>query len=187
MEKQQFVSDEDLALRFKETGDQESFSLIVTRHRDPILKKCLGYVKDKDAAQDLCQEVLIKLFLKLKSYQNQAKFSTWLFSVIHNTSIDYLRKNKRNVENVLVDKLKNKLADIVEDDEDIPDELSIQILDELLQQLPTEDRLLLVMKYREGHQIKDIQKVMNLSESAVKMRLKRARTRIEKLHQKYKR
>ena len=187
MGKQQFVSDENLAHQFKTNGDQQAFSSLVARHKDSIFTKCKGYVKDEEAAQDLCQEVLIKLFLKMKSYQNQAKFSTWLFAIIHNTSIDYLRKNKRNVENVLIEKLKDKLVDLVEDEDEIPADLSIQILEDLLDQLTPEDRMLLIMKYREQHQIKDIQRTLGLSESAIKMRLKRARERINKLFHKHKR
>ncbi len=181
-----FVSDESLAHQFQTTGDKQAFSILVSRHKDSILRKCKGYVKNEAAAQDLRQEVLIKLFLKMNSYQNQAKFSTWLFSIIHNTSIDYLRKNKRSVENVLIEKLKDKLVDLVEDEDEIPDVLSIQILEDLLEQLSPQDRTLLVMKYREEHQIKDIQQSLGLSESAIKMRLKRARERINKLHKKYK-
>jgi len=185
MVKSQFVSDENLAFQFKSTGDSQAFSKLVDRHKDYILKQCKGYVKNEEAAQDLCQEVLIKLYLKMTSFQHQAKFSTWLFSIIHNTSIDYLRKSKRNVENVLIEKLKDKLVDMVEDEDEIPADLSIQILEDLLQQLTPEDRMLLVMKYREEHQIKDIQHTLGLSESAIKMRLKRARERINKLHRKY--
>ena len=186
LEKPGFISDETLVHQFKTTGDQKAFSLLVGRHKDAIFRKCKGYVKDEDAAKDLCQEILIKLYLKIQSYQNQARFSTWLFSIIHNTSIDYLRKNKRSPEKVLVEKLKNSLVDLVENEDDVPVTLTIPILEELLGLLSEEDRMLLVMKYREEHQIKDIQQIMGLSESAIKMRLKRARERINQLYQKHK-
>ena len=182
MENLRTQTDEQLACYFKATNSQEAISILLDRHKDAILKKCKGYVKQQDIAQDLCQEVMIKLFLKMKSYQNQSKFSTWLFAVIHNTAIDYLRKSKRSVENILVDKLKDKLPDLMEHELEISQEMSIQILEELLLQLTPEDRMLLIMKYREGHQIKDIQQTLGISESAIKMRLKRARSRIHKLH-----
>ncbi|GJM29747.1 MAG: RNA polymerase sigma factor [Cyclobacteriaceae bacterium] len=178
-------SDEHLINQFKQTGDSKAISTLIDRYQELIYQKCLGYVKDKDAAADLSQEVLIKLFLKLKSYQSQAKFSTWLFSVIHNTSIDFLRKHKKSVRNILIEKLLDQLEDLVEDENDIPEKISIQILDELLEQLTPEDKMLLLMKYKERHPIKEIQKILNLSESAIKMRLKRARDRVNKLHKKY--
>jgi RNA polymerase sigma-70 factor (ECF subfamily) len=178
-------SDQSLIKRFRKTGDPDAFSTLVGRYQEVIYQKCFGYVKDKDAAEDLTQEVLIKLFLKMKSYQSQAKFSTWLFAVIHNTSVDFLRKNKRNVRKVLIEKLLDQLADLVEDEKEIPEEISVQILDDLLEQLTPEDKMLLLMKYKERHPIKEIQKTLGLSESAIKMRLKRARERVNKLHQKY--
>lgn len=186
LEKPENVSDETLAYQFKTTGDNKAFSLLVGRHKDAIFRKCKGYVKDEDAAKDICQEILIKLYLKIQSYQSQSKFSTWLFSIIHNTSIDYLRKNKRSAEKVLIEKLKDSLADLVENEDEIPAQLSIQILEDLLSQLSPQDRMLLVMKYREEHPIKDIQQATGLSESAIKMRLKRARERINQLYNKHK-
>lgn len=185
MENQNRQSDESLAYRFKATGDKQAFSELINRYRESIYQKCNGYVKDEDAAKDLCQEVMIKLFLKMESYQSQAKFSTWLFSIVHNTSIDFLRKNKRNVQHVLVDKLKDKLVDLMEVEEEIPKALSIQILEDLMEQLTPQDRMLMIMRYKERHQIKDIQQALGISESAIKMRLKRARERINKLYLKY--
>lgn len=179
-------SDEHLINRFQETNDNRVFSTLIERHEKTIYRKCYGYVKDKTAAEDLCQEVLIKLFLKLKSYQNNARFSTWLFSIIHNTSIDYLRKNKKNVRSVLIEKLSGEVAELVEDKDELSEEVTLKILDNLLDQLTPEDRMLLLMKYKEKHQIKDMQQALGVSESAIKMRLKRARERITKLHQKYK-
>lgn len=179
------VSDEHLVIKFKTTGDNQAFSTLIARHKKAIYKKCFGYVQDEDIAEDLCQEVLIRLYLQIKNFKNQAKFSTWLFSIIHNICIDHLRKDKKNLRNVLSEKLMNEIADLVEEEEEIPRELSIKIFDDLLEQLTPEDKMLLLMKYKEKHHIKDIQQTLGISESAIKMRLKRAREKINKLYQKH--
>lgn len=179
------VSDEHLVIRFKNNGDNQAFSTLIARHKKTIYKKCFGYVQDEATAEDLCQEVLIRLYLQIKNFKNQAKFSTWLFSIIHNICIDHLRKDKKNLRNVLSEKLMNGIADMVEEEDEIPQELSIKILDDLLEQLTPQDKMLLLMKYKEKHHIKDIQQTLGISESAIKMRLKRAREKINKLYQKH--
>jgi len=176
-------SDDQLVSLYQENSDARVFSILVKRHEAGILRRCYSYVHDEDTAEDLCQEVLIKLFLRIKSFRNQAKFSTWLFSIVHNTCIDYLRKNKKNVKRVITKNLVNELPDLVEDEEDISRELSVKILDELLEQLSPDNKMILLMKYKEKHHIKDIQLTLGISESAIKMRLKRAKEKINKIYQ----
>lgn len=139
-------------------------------------------MKNGDTAEDLCQEILIKIFLKVNDFQKKANFSTWLYSIIHNTCIDYLRKNKKNTQQVLTEKMVDEVADLIEDVDEIPQEMSLQILDQLLDTISPEEKLLLLLKYKEKHSIKDIQVSLNLSESAVKMRLKRAKEKINALY-----
>lgn len=177
------LSDEQLVSLYQENTDARVFSILVKRHEKGVLSKCFSYVLDQDTAEDLCQEVWIKLFLKIKGFRSQAKFSTWLFSIVHNTCIDHLRKNKKNVKGIITKKLVDELPDLVEDEEDISQELSVKILNELLEQLSPDDKMLLLMKYKEKHHIKDIQLTLGISESAIKMRLKRAKEKINKIYQ----
>lgn len=179
------LSDEGLAIQLKETGDQRFFAELAKRHEKKILKKCKSYVKQEEASEDLMQEILIKVFLRIKDFRNEAKFSTWLFTIIHSTCIDYLRKHKKNVHSVITEKLSEEVGDIIESEEEISEALSEKVLLELLEQMTPEEKMLLLLKYKEKHQIRDIQKTLNLSESAVKMRLKRAKEKINKLYYKH--
>ncbi|MEQ8925793.1 MAG: RNA polymerase sigma factor [Fulvivirga sp.] len=176
------LSDEQIIYVLQKEGNNRYFTILSERYENSIIKKCKSYVKDEDTAEDLCQEILLKVFLKLNSFQGNAKFSTWLFSIIHNTCIDYLRKHKKNVSKIITDKMVDEVADLIEGVDELPDELSEQILFELMDNISAEDRLLLLLKYKEKHSIKDIQLSLQLSESAIKMRLKRAKDRINKLY-----
>lgn len=180
------LSDEKIAIQLKESGDQRCFAELAKRHEKKILKKCKSYVKQEEASEDLMQEILIKVFLRIKDFRNEAKFSTWLFTIIHSTCIDYLRKHKKNVHSVITEKLSEEVADMIESEEEISEALSEKVLLELLEQMTPEEKMLLLLKYKEKHQIKDIQKTLNLSESAVKMRLKRAKEKINRLYHKHK-
>ncbi|WKN30796.1 sigma-70 family RNA polymerase sigma factor [Porifericola rhodea] len=187
MRKEELVklSDEELALGLKNVGEQFYFAELARRHEKYILKKCRSYVKKDDASEDLMQEVLIKVFMRISSFRNEAKFSTWLFTIIHSTCIDYIRKNKRNTHDILTEKLSEEVGEMVDTEEDITEELSEKILEELLNQMTPEEKLILMLKYKEKHSIKDIELSMHLSESAVKMRLKRAKEKINLLYLKH--
>ena len=175
------LSDEELILLLKE-GSSRYFSLFTNRYEKYILSRCKSYVKDMDTAEDLCQEVLIKVFLQIQSFREEAKLTTWLFSITHNICIDYLRKNKKNVHSVLSEKLADKVIDIVDFEEELPEEKTIEILESLLEELTPEGKLILLLKYKEKQHIKDIQTTLGLSESAVKMRLKRAKEILNRLY-----
>jgi RNA polymerase sigma factor (sigma-70 family) len=180
------LTDEEIVLLLKTDGNSRYFTILAERHESKILKKCKSYVETDAAAEDLCQEILIKLFLKVNDFKGDSKFSTWLFSIIHNTCIDYLRKHKKSIHKVITEKMSDEVADMIEGDDEISEELSEKILTKLLEEMTPDEKLLLLLKYKEKHHIKDIQNTLNLSESAVKMRLKRAREKINKLYATYK-
>lgn len=174
-------TDEELAELVK-AGDHKYFTELVRRYEQYILTKCKGYLKDTDEAEEMTQEILIKLFMQLPMFRQEAKFKTWLYAIIYHANVDYLRKSKRKLHEVITEKLADEVPDIVDYDEVLPVEKNMDILEELLEELTPEDKLILMLKYKEKHQIKDIQFAMGLSESAIKMRLSRARERLNKLY-----
>lgn len=181
------ISDEQLVLLLQESSNHRYFSILVQRHEHNILRKCKTYVKDDAQAEDLCQEILIKIFLNIKSFKGEARFSTWLFSIIHNTCIDHLRKHKKNLRQVLTEKMTEEIAEMIDGVDEISEELSSKIMEDLLDAISPEEKMILLLKYKEKHPIKDIQLTLGLSESAVKMRIKRAREKVNKLYLMHKR
>jgi RNA polymerase sigma-70 factor (ECF subfamily) len=180
------LTDEEIVELFL-LGNERYFKFLTIRYEKYIFQKCMGYVKDTDVASDLLQEILIKVFLNLGQFHKKAKFSTWLFSIIHHTCIDYLRKNKKNVHGVITEKLADEIGEILDGNESPEEEKTIEMLNELLETMTPEEKLILVLKYKERHTIRDIQYSLNLSESAVKMRLLRAKEHLNNLYrEKYK-
>ena len=175
--------DDHQLIELLQSGNHRYFSVLTDRYQKYILQKCTSYVKDKDAAEDLTQEILIKVFTELSHFRSEAKFSTWLFAIIHHTCVDYLRRNKKSVRKVLTVKLADSLGEWLEDEDELDEIKTIELMDALLEQLSPEDKLILLMKYKEKHSIQDIVLAMHLSESAVKMRLKRAREKMNKLYE----
>ena len=75
-------------------GDQKAFKGLVTRHRGSVFHIVFRIVRDKEIANDLVQETFMKAFSSLKSYRSEYRFSTWLYKIAANSSIDHLRKKR---------------------------------------------------------------------------------------------
>ena len=180
--KPQFT-DEELVQFLQNGGPQRYFSILADRHHDYVLKKCKSYVKQEDEAEDLSQEIFIKVFMQLNSFRSEAKFKTWLYTIIYHTCVDYLRKKKKNTHQVISDKLGAELEEVIDADDVDKESLHIA-LEQLLEQITPEEKLLLLLKYKEKQSLNAIINTLQISESAAKMRLKRAKEKINKLYEK---
>lgn len=161
------------------SGNKAILGDLYTRYFNKVYRRCYGYTKNQSEAFDLAQDVLLKSFGKLTSFKGNSKFSTWLFAVTSNYCIEILRKNK----NVAFEKLEDQYF-ITENTEENHSEVLDFYLPELiniLKEIPEIDQALLRMKYEHNYSIRDLQISFNLSASAVKMRLQRARNKIEKI------
>lgn len=127
------------------------------------------------------QEIFLKLFLNLSKFGERAKFSTWVYSITYNYCIDIIRKKKK--QSAIFSDEMEKAADVVEE---VPDyallEMEVGRLKFVLSELPVGDKAVLLMKYQDDLQIRDIAETLNKSESAVKMKIKRAKEKALKIY-----
>lgn len=171
-------TDEQLVSFFVETQRNSFFEELYERYADKVYRKCLSFVKDKARAEDFTHDIFMKLILRIGSFKETAKFSTWLFSITYNYCIDQLRVIKKSAEETLEEDL--EIIDEVEDGAEI--EMEAKKLRQVLEKIPPDERTILLMKYQDDFSIKEIADTFNLSESAVKMRLKRTKEKLRKLY-----
>ncbi|HHM21377.1 MAG TPA: sigma-70 family RNA polymerase sigma factor [Bacteroidetes bacterium] len=149
------------------------------RYAEKVYFKCLTLVKDGDTAKDLTQDILVKMFLKLIEYRGEGTFRGWLFSMVYNHCINYLKKQKRfYLEN---DSQYDIPVSEVEAEHQQLLELRLSQLQQFMAQLNEAERLILLLRYTEGLSVKQMAQALGISESAVKMRLKRSRDHLAKL------
>ena len=182
------LKDEEIISNLLFQFDTSCFNEISRRYETKIYKRCKAYVKDEELARDLTQDIFIKLFLHLNAFKSGGKFSPWIYTIANNTCLDYLRKNRKKYHIKLSEELHAQFDNISELDSEntLDDDLTMELLEELMKQLPPQDKMILLLKYNQKLSLKEIQVIMDLGESAVKMRLKRAREKITRLHMKYK-
>lgn len=182
-------SDEKLVQIVVNSQNEKAISHLYDRYSTKIFSRCISFVKDREIAEDLTHDVFMKILLSLASFKGNSKFSTWVYSITYNYCIDYLRKRKK-IRLQQNDYENSGAADTAFDDiENLAElqEMKVTRLIEILEQVNTDEKMILMMKYRDGLSIKHIQRIFDLSESAVKMRLKRAKDKVKKFYlKKYK-
>lgn len=177
------LSDEELVEQIVASNDPMLFEKLYDRYAKMVYNKCYGFAKSDDEAQDLTQDVFLQLFIKLRTFKGKSKFSTWLYSFTYNFCVNYINRNKQRKiqdQSVQVEETEYKLT------EDVPDESLYEMkadrLKKALEMISVEDKSLLLLKYQDGASIKDLVTLMDLGESAVKMRLKRAKERLLEIY-----
>src|SRR5579871_6857090 len=96
MTKDDYSSSDDRALvRAAQKGDMAAFEELVARHRDKIYARAYSMVRNEDEATDLSQEAWVKGWQRLKQFQGEASFATWMTRIVINLCLDHLRKQKR--------------------------------------------------------------------------------------------
>ncbi|MGC1204261.1 MAG: RNA polymerase sigma factor [Flavobacteriaceae bacterium] len=172
------LTDEELVEEIIKTKNDILFGILYERFSHIVYNKCYGFTKTKAEAQDLAQDVFVKLYQKLKTFKGRSKFSTWMYSFTYNMCVDYV--NKHVLKTVSSEYL--ELEDLnhlqIETEDYSLFQLREDTLKKALEIITPEDKMMLLLKYQDDFSIKDIMMVLEISESAVKMRLKRAKARI---------
>ncbi len=176
--------DMEVVNRYLETQASVCFNVLYDRYSGKIFGKCLALLKDEALAQDATQEIFTKIFLNLAKFGEKAKFSTWVYSITYNFCIDFLRRKKKMQNLFAEDKEVERLGDVADEvpDEELMEMEAVQ-LRTVLDSIPVDDKAVLLMKYQDDMSIKEIADLLDKTESAVKMKLKRAKEKAFRLKQ----
>lgn len=150
-------------------GNTELFEIIVNRYEIGIQRYIYNMVRNSETSEDLTQEVFISAYNKLYTFNKEYKFSTWLFQIAKNKTIDYIRKNKNNVQLEYCDSIASSPAQSPELFVDLM-ETKNNIL-EFIKYLNEIDRQILLLRYAKNKiTFQQIALILNMAESSVKKR-----------------
>ncbi len=134
-------------------GDEKSLEILIKRYLKPIYSFVCRYIGNSQDAEDITQEVFMKVWRNLKKFDQQKSFKTWIFSIAKNTSIDWIRKKKAipfsNFEN---EEGKNLLTETLADSAPLPNEIFeraciSEMLNTAMSQLAPKYRMVLFLRY----------------------------------------
>lgn len=174
------VADSDLVVRAI-AGREDGFEELVRRYQRPIAAYVYRMVGDYDAALDLTQEVFIKVYNSLARYRSEYKFSTWIYRIAHNASIDHLRRNNARLEDIERagddgSTYEKPLASASPTPEQLSERAERRAeIEEVVQNLPHAYRELIALRHAHDFSYDEIAEVTGLPLGTVKNRIFRAR------------
>ncbi len=175
--------DYELVQRATKGKDQQAFSDLMEKYKDPIYYMLLKMVNNNDDAEDLTLEAFGKAFNKLNQYTPNFAFSTWLFKIATNNCIDFLRKKKKNVMSI-DNRVSNNDGDEfmfeIKSDGMTPEEITvneqkIQLIRKYVKKLKPRYQILVEMRYFKEMSYEEISIELNIPLGTVKAQLFRAR------------
>jgi len=173
------MTDEELITAFQESHSNSFFSELYNRYHEKVKLYCLKALGNLAQAEDVSQEVMLKAFEKITSLRNPSLWIAWLFSITRNQVLNLHKEASRwHIEG---EEVANNIAD-QGDDIDLKMEKEFKLL-ALPQLLDNPEMQILKMKYIDGNSIEDLCNQMHLKESAVKMKLLRARQKVVKMYE----
>jgi RNA polymerase sigma-70 factor (ECF subfamily) len=170
-----------------QAGSQDAFGALVEKYRIKMFNLAYSLTRDREAADDLAQDVFIKAYLALKSFKFQSAFSTWLYRIAVNASKDFLRKETRVRKIPLEDSPPGALmqADNTAQIDDAQEmEKQKKMVHTALESLPEKYQVILSLRDIQGFPYTEISKMLDISPGTVDSRLHRARKMLrKKVHQ----
>jgi len=172
------MSNENKLIKLAKGGDRAAFGQLVKLHKDFTFSVIMNVVKNRQDAEDIMQNVFIKVFYQLKKFDERSKFSTWIYRVATNESLTFKRlyKHKFDTEQALQTVgIKNKVeSDLEKQDQQ-------KYVREAIEQLTDAEKHVVSLFYLKEHKIKEIAKISDKTESWVKVVLHRGRTKLKSI------
>jgi RNA polymerase sigma-70 factor, ECF subfamily len=173
------LTDEALVDAITKTNDTMLFEVLYDRYASMVYNKCYGFANGVDEAKDLTQDVFLRVFVKLGSFKGKSKFSTWLYAFTYNHCVNYVTRNtakKIEKKSVSSDSIEN-IGEDVDSTREFQN-MRVEQLKKVMELISPDDKMILLLKYQDNLSIKEISSALDIGESAVKMRLKRAKDKL---------
>jgi RNA polymerase sigma-70 factor (ECF subfamily) len=176
------ASDAAIMLRAAE-GDEDAFNFLAQRYHRPICHFLFRMVRNQAIAEELAQEVFLRVYRSRESYRAEARFSTWLYRIATNLAVNHARdtKRERSVETVYLDAPEEETGrrpDVADSDPSAEQRLlsaeRVKAIRARVEELPERQRMAVVLHKYQGMDYREIGQVLKLSESATKSLLFRA-------------
>lgn len=151
-------------IRKLKKGDRQAVNLLFDKYYDRVYGYCYRHVTHRETAQDLTQEVFLKVFKHMEAYQHYGKFENYLYVIAGNLCKDFYKKKKV---------LSLEGMEIQVNEEGFSDSESRIIIKEALDKLPDLEREIILLRFYQEQKIKDIAKILGLKLSTAKYHLKK--------------
>jgi RNA polymerase sigma factor (sigma-70 family) len=162
-------------------GDHQSYSMLVNRYQNFVFTITLRYIKGREDAEEVAQDVFVKAYRSLADFRGQAKFSTWLYTITTTTCITFLRKKKPEVLSLDNEKL-FEVADNMDSGvraSQVEQKSRVNMVNEAIGMLSPDDAQILTLFYKGEQTLEEIARILGKEVNTAKVQLHRARGRLK--------
>jgi RNA polymerase sigma factor (sigma-70 family) len=168
-------------------GDQQAYKVLVDRYQSYIFTLAFRLMQSREDAEEVAQDVFVKAYRSLADFKGGSKFSTWLYTIAHNTGITYLRKKKQKIlaiddESTFM-QLENQESDF--NANQVEDKSRKNMVNRAIDMLPPDDAQIITLFYKGDQSLDEIAAIMGLEANTVKVRLFRARQKLKEKMEKF--
>ena len=157
-------------------GNTQAFEKIVISYQSMVFTLSYRMVGLREEAEEITQDVFVKAFKALGSFHRKSNFSTWLYRITYNESINFLRSRHKKIQSVeMGDDVANFAADSFDESDEIPEK---QMIRDSIMALPEIERIIITLYYYDDMPVREVAEVTGLTETNVKARLFRTRQKL---------
>jgi len=160
-------------------GDDGKFSILIDRYKDLIFTLCYRIIKDKENAEEAAQDTFLKTYKSLAKFKGESKFSSWIYRIAYNTSLDKLKQLKRQITTISTVDVNELNIGNIESTLDILE--SIELKDQIknsIKKLNSEDAFILTLYYYDNLSMQEIAKITGHKANSIKVKIHRSRQKL---------
>jgi RNA polymerase sigma factor (sigma-70 family) len=168
-------------------GDSQAYALLVDRYKNYVFTLVLRFVKTREDAEELSQDIFVKAYRSLADFRGDAKFSTWLYTIVNTTCITFLRKKKlqtHSLDNEKVFETADNLDSGVAANQ-VEVKSRAAMVNRAIAMLYPDDAGIITLFYKAEQSLEEIGKILGLDPNTAKVRLHRARQRLKEKMEKF--
>lgn len=160
-------------------GDTNAFAVLVNRYKDLVYTLTMRMLKNREEAEEVAQDSFIKVYKSLNKFKGDSKFSTWIYKIAYNTSLDRLKKNKKHYNDVPIDEFTAHQVKTIDNALDnLESKEQTKAIQDCIALLPSDDGFLLTLYYFDEMSLEEISQTIGLTSNNVKVKIFRARKKL---------
>jgi len=168
-------------------GDQQAYAILVNRYQSYVFTLALRFTKNREDAEEVAQDIFIKAYRALADFKGNSKFSTWLYTIVNNTCITFLRKRK--LETYSLDK--EGVFEVADSQDSgfranlVEQKSKVAMVNNAINLLSVDDAEVITLFYKSEQTLEEIAQILGIETNTAKVRLHRARARLKEKMEKH--
>lgn len=167
-------------------GEVNAFTFLVDKYKSMAYTLAVRLLRDKEEAEEVAQDAFVKAYKNLKGFKGKSKFSTWLYSIVYNTAISRLRRQKHEMVQIEDTQIANtEFGDTRDAYYLLQEEERKKYIHKILQALEEEESYLVTLYYYEENSLDEIASITGMTKNNIKVKIFRARKKMQELLKQY--